>query len=90
MDEKHRKLRIKIDTRFKKKLKGKMVFPLKDSKLYVEYMYGGRWMITQKEKGLKEIRTLSMTATLDQTVSILLDKKYESENALLHKLKIKR
>lgn len=86
MDLVKRRLMNKISNRFKKKLKGRMVFKLDDAKIGIEYMYGGRWHVKHKRNGEKA-RTLNMTATLEQTAKYILEETHKKENRLLHNIK---
>lgn len=93
MDEKKRKLKLKISNRFKKKPSGRMELKLKDgSILGIEYMFGGKFGL-RKKKG-KTISIITFLADLDKLIDLIYnekakveEEKFRSENKIYSKLK---
>lgn len=81
------KIRIKIEKRFKGKQMGRLTFRLNDNtKLGIEYMYGGKFALKRKEKG-KKAQSLIVMDSLDRVVKEILKQKYNNKNKIFNNLK---
>jgi hypothetical protein len=69
-------LRKKIEARFKRKNTGAIIIQVsKNVKVRIEYMYGGKYCVRRKEKGQKGSRILSLLASSNEVVKLIMKEK---------------